>query len=189
MRGRLVQYDHRRGLEQQPGQGQALLLPAGEPVAPVPRDRVKPGRQRRDQLFGRYGRRHDRSIHGHRLGCGRNGRSRQNRGPTQDVRERHEVLAPVGDLLQFTPTLALHDQRDFVGKDKINALNGRLTIDELRTRFEPIRAYSKTVVEEIAAKLGYRFDGTKTDIGNRLLQTLEGLCVSRARADLIGAAP
>jgi hypothetical protein len=50
VRGRLVQHDHRRGLEQQPGQGQALFLPAGEAVAPVPRDRVQPLRQRRDQL-------------------------------------------------------------------------------------------------------------------------------------------
>jgi hypothetical protein len=50
VRGRLVQHDHRRGLEQQPGQSQALFLPAGEPVAPVPRDRVQPVRQRRDQL-------------------------------------------------------------------------------------------------------------------------------------------
>jgi len=50
VRGRLVQHDHRRGLEQQPGQGQALFLPAGEPVAPVSRDRVQPARQRRDQL-------------------------------------------------------------------------------------------------------------------------------------------
>jgi hypothetical protein len=50
VRGRLVEHDHRRGLEQQPGQGEALFLPAGEAVAPVTRDRVKPVRQRRDQL-------------------------------------------------------------------------------------------------------------------------------------------
>jgi hypothetical protein len=50
VRGRLVKHDHRRGLEQQPGQGEALLLPAGEAVAPVPHDRVQPVRQRRDRL-------------------------------------------------------------------------------------------------------------------------------------------
>jgi hypothetical protein len=50
VRGRLVKHDHRWRLEQQPGQGQALLLAAGEPVAPVPRYRVKPVRQRRDKL-------------------------------------------------------------------------------------------------------------------------------------------
>ena len=49
VRGGLVQHDHRRGLEQQPGQGQALFLPAGEAVAAVPHNRVQPVRQRRDQ--------------------------------------------------------------------------------------------------------------------------------------------
>jgi hypothetical protein len=66
--------------------------------------------------------------------------------------------------------------------------NGHLSIDELRERFQPIAAYPKTVIEAITAKLGYRFEGNKQDIANRLLQTLEGLYVSRARADLIGAA-
>jgi hypothetical protein len=66
--------------------------------------------------------------------------------------------------------------------------NGHLSIDELRQRFQPIAAYPKTVIEAVAAKLGYRFEGNKQDVANRLLQTLEGLYVSRARADLIGVA-
>ncbi len=50
MRGRLVQHHHGRRLEQQPRDGQPLLLPARQPVAPVPHDRVEAVWQRGDEV-------------------------------------------------------------------------------------------------------------------------------------------
>ena len=43
--GRLVQDDQGLGLQQQPGDGQALLLPAGEPVAAVADDGLQAFRE------------------------------------------------------------------------------------------------------------------------------------------------
>ena len=37
-------------------------------------------------------------------------------------------------------------------------------------------------------RLGYQFDAGKEEIADRLLQYLEGICVSRTLAELIGAA-
>ncbi len=50
VRGGLVQHHHRRGLEQQPGQRDPLLLAAGQPVAAVAHDGVEPVGQHRDQV-------------------------------------------------------------------------------------------------------------------------------------------
>jgi natural product biosynthesis luciferase-like monooxygenase protein len=41
VRGRLVKHDHRRSLEQQPGESQTLLLSAGKPITTVPRHGVE----------------------------------------------------------------------------------------------------------------------------------------------------
>jgi hypothetical protein len=62
------------------------------------------------------------------------------------------------------------------------------TIEELRARFQPLADARKPVLVGIAAKLGYRTDATREEIAERLLQTLEGLNVSRVRNELIGAA-
>src|SRR5579863_10481201 len=50
MRGRLVEHDHRRSLEQQPGQGDALFLAAGEPVTAIPGHGVEAIGQRAEQI-------------------------------------------------------------------------------------------------------------------------------------------
>jgi hypothetical protein len=63
-----------------------------------------------------------------------------------------------------------------------------LTIERLRERFLPLQEARKAVLVGVAEKLGYRTDGSHEDIARRLLQTLEGLCVSRVRNELIGAA-
>ena len=62
------------------------------------------------------------------------------------------------------------------------------TIEELRARFQPLADARKPVLVGVAAKLGYRTDATREEIAERLLQTLEGLDVSRVRNELIGAA-
>jgi hypothetical protein len=62
------------------------------------------------------------------------------------------------------------------------------TIEELRARFQPLADALKPVLVGIAAKLGYPTDATREEIAERLLQTLEGLNVSRVRNELIGAA-
>ncbi len=49
VRGRLVEHDDVRRLEQQPGQGEALLLAARQPVAAVADHGVEPVGQRLDQ--------------------------------------------------------------------------------------------------------------------------------------------
>ena len=41
VRGRLVEHYHRRGLQQEPGHRDTLLLPARQPVAPVPHHGVQ----------------------------------------------------------------------------------------------------------------------------------------------------
>lgn len=62
------------------------------------------------------------------------------------------------------------------------------TIEELRVRFQPLADARKPILVGVAAKLGYRTDATREEIADRLLQTLEGLNVSRVRNELIGAA-
>ncbi len=62
-----------------------------------------------------------------------------------------------------------------------------LTIDDLRARFAPLRDARKPILIALAEKLGYSSGGSADDIADRLQQTLEGLCVSRVRAELIGA--
>jgi hypothetical protein len=62
------------------------------------------------------------------------------------------------------------------------------TIEELRARFQPLADARKPVLVGVAAKIGYRTDATREEIAERLLQTLEGLNVSRVRNELIGAA-
>jgi hypothetical protein len=66
--------------------------------------------------------------------------------------------------------------------------DSEMSIEELRERFRPLRDSSKSVLVGVAEKLNYRTDGSREDIANRLLQTLEGLCVSRVKNELIGAA-
>jgi len=62
------------------------------------------------------------------------------------------------------------------------------TIEELRARFQPLADARKPVLVGVAAKLGYRTDATREEIAERLLQTLEGLNVSRVRNEPIEAA-
>jgi len=61
-----------------------------------------------------------------------------------------------------------------------------MTIEELRSRFEPFRRFSAAVLEGIAQRLGYRFSGSKEDVYRQLLQTLEGMNMSQFRAGIIG---
>ena len=63
-----------------------------------------------------------------------------------------------------------------------------LDIHELRERFQPLREAGKTILIGVAEKLRHRTDGSREEIANRLLNTLEGLCVSRVKNELIGAA-
>ena len=49
MGGRLIQDDHARVGQQQPGDGQPLPLAAGQPIAALPDHGVEPVRQRGDQ--------------------------------------------------------------------------------------------------------------------------------------------
>jgi len=50
VRRRLIEHHHRRGLEQQPRQRHPLLLPAGQPIPPVPHHGVQPVGQAGDQV-------------------------------------------------------------------------------------------------------------------------------------------
>lgn len=60
------------------------------------------------------------------------------------------------------------------------------SIGEIRQRFEVIRQQPKAVLENLARRLGYHFDGGKDEIASRLLQTLEGMRLSEMRGEAIG---
>jgi hypothetical protein len=60
-----------------------------------------------------------------------------------------------------------------------------VTIPELRARFDSFRRFSKAALEGIARRLGYHFTGSKEELFNRLLQTLEGMKISQVRGEII----
>lgn len=60
-----------------------------------------------------------------------------------------------------------------------------LTITEVRSSFEPLRANSKADLEEISRRVGYTPAGTREDILQRLLTNLEGIKVNQQLADRI----
>src|SRR5258708_191990 len=55
----------------------------------------------------------------------------------------------------------------------------RVTVADLRGRFEPMRQFSKPVLQELGRELGYHYEGTKDEIVDRLRQTLEGFLMNR----------
>ena len=63
-----------------------------------------------------------------------------------------------------------------------------LSIADLRSRFEQIRQMPKSVLESVARRLGYQFDGSKEEVANRLLDVLERSRMSDMRGELINAA-
>ena len=73
VRGGLVEHHHGRCLQQQPGQGDPLLLAAGQPVAAVTHDRVQAVGQRGDQVPDL---RRPACLDQFRLGSPRGGRTR-----------------------------------------------------------------------------------------------------------------
>jgi hypothetical protein len=66
--------------------------------------------------------------------------------------------------------------------------DSRMTIEELRERFRPLSEAKRPVLAGVAAKIGYRTDGSREDIAHRLLMALEGLCATQVKNELIGAA-
>jgi hypothetical protein len=72
----------------------------------------------------------------------------------------------------------------------MESLRGAKSIDELRAGFAPLREQPKAVLEEVARRLGYEFSGSKEGVADQLLQTLERMCISQMRGEIIkGAAP
>jgi hypothetical protein len=63
--------------------------------------------------------------------------------------------------------------------------NRKLAISDVRARFEPLRGYSKPVIEEISRRLRYTPHGSRTEILDRLLANLEGIKVSQYKMDQI----
>jgi hypothetical protein len=60
-----------------------------------------------------------------------------------------------------------------------------MPVAEVRAAFEPLRAYSKPVLEEISRRVGYTPIGSREDILNRLLSNLEGIKMNQQRVDSI----
>lgn len=61
----------------------------------------------------------------------------------------------------------------------------KATIFDIRTKLEPIRHYSKAVVEEISRLVGYTPGETREKTFERLLQNLEGIKMNQLRAKMI----
>jgi hypothetical protein len=60
-----------------------------------------------------------------------------------------------------------------------------LSVSDLRSRFQAIGQLEKSALEEICSRLGYKFVGTKEEIAQQLLSTLEGMKVSQMRTEEI----
>jgi hypothetical protein len=60
-----------------------------------------------------------------------------------------------------------------------------LNIQDVRAQFDPIREYSKPVVEEISRRVGYTPDGSREAIVQRMLSNLESIKMHQLRSDLI----
>jgi|HubBroStandDraft_4_1064222.scaffolds.fasta_scaffold00070_41 hypothetical protein len=63
------------------------------------------------------------------------------------------------------------------------------SIDEIRQKFATIAAQPKSVLAAIANRVDQSPKGSKAEIAKRLLHVLEGVAVSRVRADEIGPDP
>jgi len=60
-----------------------------------------------------------------------------------------------------------------------------VTIEQIRSRLEPIRHYPKAVVEEISRRVGYSADSTREKTYERMLSNLEGIKMSQLRSKMI----
>lgn len=60
-----------------------------------------------------------------------------------------------------------------------------ISIYDVRTQFEPVLNYPKSVLEEITRQLRFTPDGSREDIGNRLLTNLERQKASQRDGELI----
>jgi hypothetical protein len=64
-----------------------------------------------------------------------------------------------------------------------------MSIEDLRAHFGAVRQYPKSVLDEIARKLGYQFPGGRDEVANGLLDTLERMRISQVRGEVIRGAP
>jgi hypothetical protein len=60
-----------------------------------------------------------------------------------------------------------------------------LSIEDLRARFAPVRQYPKPILDGIARRLGYSLSGSRDEVAEQLLQTLERMRISQMRGDVI----
>lgn len=61
----------------------------------------------------------------------------------------------------------------------------QLSVSELRSRFQAIAQLDKPALEGVCSRLGYNFVGTKEEIAQQLLSTLEAMKVSQMRTEEI----
>jgi len=62
-----------------------------------------------------------------------------------------------------------------------------LSIEDVRTRFAPLRDYPKSVLEAISLKVGYTPQGSRADILDRLQNNLEDIKMHQLRSELVGS--
>jgi hypothetical protein len=62
-----------------------------------------------------------------------------------------------------------------------------LSIEEVRTRFAPLREHSKSVLEAISRGVGYTPQGSRKDILDRLQNNLEDIKMHQLRSELVGS--
>jgi hypothetical protein len=97
---------------------------------------------------------------------------------------RTESLTPTPNTTALTqPDAASIEQG--VGLYKGLEQDRNLSIADVRAGFEPLRAYPKSVLEEVSRRIGYTPAGSREDILERLLKNLEGIKMNQHRADRI----
>ncbi len=86
-----------------------------------------------------------------------------------------------------TSPVVIDPQAVETGVALYNALQAdrKLSISDVRAGFEPIRAYSKPVIEEISRRIGLTPAGSQATILDRLLDVLESIKLDQHRADRI----
>jgi hypothetical protein len=62
-----------------------------------------------------------------------------------------------------------------------------LSIEDVRTRFAPLREYPNGVLEAISLKVGYTPQGSRADVLARLQHNLEDIKMHQLRAGLVGS--